>query len=481
MLDRKYTGFHVLLVCLILLGVPWEAAMGQELGPGTGSGGKSVTKETCISLLGMEGQNAEQVKTHLVQLAKRDAVGELYGELIHSISRVSNFVLTHDEIQALSIGFIRVSGSPEFFNKGFGEVCTRIHAYVTEEDLERFRPKEVRRRECISDPKLTLGEIRQAAENRAMVRAVKEFRPSLESFSDKDIKNLLHEARVESSAFVADASYCAVVTGKVYPIELLALEQSTQVGQGGAEPKPLREPQEKEPGSILVDRLGGVEFKFAYIPSGTFMMGSPSNEPGRRGDEKQHRVTLTQGFYMQTTEVTQGQWKAVMGRNPSNFTNCGDQCPVETVSWNDCREFIREMNRLAGSNRYRLPTEAEWEYAARAGSSERWCFGDNERQLKEYAWYDATSARKSEPVALLKPNAWGLYDMHGNVWEWCQDWYGEYPSGSVTDPMGPASGSDRVRRGGGWNDVAKRCRSAFRNYAAPGDRYNDLGLRLARD
>jgi len=230
-----------------------------------------------------------------------------------------------------------------------------------------------------------------------------------------------------------------------------------------------------------VDAIAGIEFTFAYIAPGTFMMGSPSSEPGRDSDERQHRVTLTKGFYMQTTEVTQGQWKAVMGSNPSHFKDCGDYCPVERVSWNDCQEFIRKLNQLAGANRYRLPTEAEWEYAARAGSSARWSFGDNEAQLKEYAWYTENSGGKTQPVARKKPNAWGLYDMHGNVWEWCQDGYGDYPSGSVTDPTGSSSGSDRVGRGGSWDHYAKFCRSAYRYSHTPDYRFNFLGLRLARD
>ncbi len=239
-------------------------------------------------------------------------------------------------------------------------------------------------------------------------------------------------------------------------------------------------PKHPRAGSTVVDRMAGVEFKFAYIPPGTFMMGSPSSEPKRDSDETQHRVTLTKGFYMQTTEITQGQWKAVMGGNPSHFKSCGDHCPVESVFWNDCQEFIRKLNQLAGTNRYRLPTEAEWEYAARAGSSARWSFGDNEAQLKEYAWYSENSGGKTQSVARKKPNAWGLYDMHGNVWEWCQDWYGKYPSGSVTDPTGPSSGSYRVLRGGSWDSSAGYCRSAYRFHYTPGGRYSLLGARLLR-
>ncbi|RLB81767.1 MAG: hypothetical protein DRH17_08070 [Deltaproteobacteria bacterium] len=251
-----------------------------------------------------------------------------------------------------------------------------------------------------------------------------------------------------------------------------------------------------------------VGMKFVYIKPGTFMMGSPSSEKGRDSDETWHKVTLTKGFYMQTTEVTQGQWKAIMGNNPSYFKNCGDDCPVGDVSWNDVQEFIRKLNRMEGTNKYRLPTEAEWEYACRAGSEDALYTGpirilgkNNAPALDEIAWYGGNSCVDynggcdcsgwsekqyscsrcgTHPVGGKKPNAWGLYDMIGNVWEWCQDWYGDYPRGHVTDPAGPSSGSYRVYRGGSWYGDARYCRSARRYNNSPGFRYIDLGFRLAR-
>ncbi len=219
--------------------------------------------------------------------------------------------------------------------------------------------------------------------------------------------------------------------------------------------------------------------KFVLIPGGSFLMGSPAGEAGRDDDETQHRVTLSSPFYIQTTEVTQGQWQGVMGRNPSRFK--GDpNLPVEYVSWNDAQEFIRLLNQKEGTDKYRLPTEAEWEYACRAGSTTLWCFGDDENRLGDYAWYDDNSGRKTHPVGRLKPNTWGLYDMHGNVWEWCIDRYGVYPSGSVIDPAGPSSGSYRVFRGGSWGNNARICRSANRHGFDPGYRFGYLGFRLAR-
>ncbi len=226
----------------------------------------------------------------------------------------------------------------------------------------------------------------------------------------------------------------------------------------------------------LTNSLG---MEFVYIPPGTFMMGSPEDEPWRSKNETLHQVTLTRGFYMQTTQVTQGQWEAVMGNNPSHFKDEGDNCPVEKVSWDDVQEFIKKLDERERTDKYRLPTEAEWEYSCRARSRARYCFGDDKDRLSEYAWYWKNSGRKTHPVGEKKANAWGLYDMHGNVWEWCEDWYDKYPSESVTDPGGPSTGSYRVYRGGSWHFDAGDCRSAYRIRSSPNRRTDDLGLRLA--
>ncbi len=225
------------------------------------------------------------------------------------------------------------------------------------------------------------------------------------------------------------------------------------------------------------------ETEFVYIQPGTFIMGSPKNEQGRSVIEKQHQVTLTRGFYLQTTEVTQAQWRAVIGRasNPSHFRDCGDDCPVERVTWEDVQEFINKLNQIEGSNKYRLPTEAEWEYACRAGTTTRFSFGDDAALLGQYAWYNSNSGGRTHPVGQKKPNVWGLYDMHGNVFEWVQDWHGDYPSASVTDPTGPPSGARRVIRGGGWGVEPYGVRSAEHFWVAPDDWYFALGFRLARN
>jgi formylglycine-generating enzyme required for sulfatase activity len=245
--------------------------------------------------------------------------------------------------------------------------------------------------------------------------------------------------------------------------------------------------------------LDDLDMTFVRISAGEFDMGSPEDELERRNDETLHRVRITQDFYLQTTEVTQEQWQTVMGQNPSYFSNCGPDCPVEYVSWNDIQEFLTSLNaQRADSYEYRLPTEAQWEYAARADSDTAFYGGDitepngNDPILNTLGWYVQNSDASYEgcnevssrcigpqPVGGKIPNTWGLYDMHGNVWEWCSDWYGDYPSGSVSDPQGPSSGDNRVLRGGSWYSSASGCRSAYRSRSQPGSRNISGGFRLA--
>ena len=216
-----------------------------------------------------------------------------------------------------------------------------------------------------------------------------------------------------------------------------------------------------------------------WIPAGRFTMGSSSSEEGRDSDESQHQVMLSRGFFMAETECTQGQWEAVMGSNPSNFK--GTDRPVEQVSWGEAVEFCRKLTAkqrqegvLPEGWEWRLPTEAEWEYAARAGTT-----GARHGELDAIAWHGGNSGRETHGVKGKQANAWGLHDMIGNVWEWCGDWYGDYPTGSVTDPTGPGSGSFRVNRGGSWYFDAGSARSADRFWFGPGDRISNLGFRLA--
>jgi formylglycine-generating enzyme required for sulfatase activity len=245
-------------------------------------------------------------------------------------------------------------------------------------------------------------------------------------------------------------------------------------------------------GTRVTNSLG---MEFVLIQAGSFEMGSPPDEIFRDPDEIRHRVTLSKPYFLQVTEVTQGQWKALMGSNPSYSKRCGDRCPVERVSWADSQRFIEKLNRK-GEGTYRLPTEAEWEYASRAGTSSAFHWGnevdctkamfDNNTRRGTNRCGPHVEARKLRPdspapVKSYDPNPWGLFDMHGNVWEWCQDWFGPYPNETVTDPKGPDSGSAKVRRGGSWFRFGTFCRSANRNRAHPESRYSTTGFRLVRE
>ena len=234
-------------------------------------------------------------------------------------------------------------------------------------------------------------------------------------------------------------------------------------------------------GSMLPPSLVSLDIEFVLVPAGEFRMGFTDNDYHARSDEQPvHTVHISQSFYLGKSPVTQAQWESVMGNNPSHFK--GDpHRPVESISWDDVQEFIRKLNERDRGIRYRLPTEAEWEYAARAGSKSVYSFGDDREQLGEYAWYEKNSGGTTHPVGQLKPNAWGLYDMHGNVWEWVQDWHGDYPDGTLVEPQGATSGSSRVQRGGNWHSDAGECRSARRSYGAPTARHQGLGFRLVQE
>jgi formylglycine-generating enzyme required for sulfatase activity/prenyltransferase beta subunit len=224
--------------------------------------------------------------------------------------------------------------------------------------------------------------------------------------------------------------------------------------------------------AMTVDLGGGVNLDLVWIPPGKFTMGSPKNEEGRNVNEEQHSVTLTRGFWMGKYEVTQELWEKVMGKNPSKFK--GAKNPVEQVSWNDCREFIDKLNDMTSGGGFRLPTEAEWEYACRAGTTDATYLD----ALNLIAWHPGNSEGTTHPVGKKRANAWGLHDMIGNVFEWCQDWHGAYTTDSVTDSVGPSSGSSRVLRGGGWCAYSAYCRAAYRGGAGPASRRIGDGFRV---
>ena len=237
--------------------------------------------------------------------------------------------------------------------------------------------------------------------------------------------------------------------------------------------KPVQPSTQQPSGSSLTITANGVSFVMKRVAGCTFQMGS--NDSEAHSDEKPvHSVTVST-FFIGETEVTQALWKAVMGSNPSYWK--GDNLPVEQVSWNDCQEFIRKLNGLTGRN-FRLPTEAEWEFAARGGNQSEGYKYAGSNNIGDVAWYSDNSGSKTHAVKGRSPNELGLYDMSGNVWEWCQDWEGGYISGSQINPLGPSSGSFRVLRGGGWNNFARGCRVSRRYGASPGNEYYAHGFRL---
>jgi formylglycine-generating enzyme required for sulfatase activity/uncharacterized caspase-like protein len=314
-----------------------------------------------------------------------------------------------------------------------------LHAFSTVALMTRGVPVAVEAAE--SDPKMSEAEIERRAKEMAEKLVAEAMRqqptPAVPTMPTETPKPMVRTDPVPAPAFPADR------------------------GMGGSRAGEVRE-------------FGGIEM--VWCPSGEFLMGSPEDEADRNDDETQHRVTLTKGFWMAKTETTQGQWESVAGDNPSDFS--GEDLPVETVSWVDVQGWLEKMNEkapLPSGWKWALPTEAQWEYACRAGTKRAFA-GD----LDEMAWYDENSGSKTNPVGTKKANAWGLHDMHGNVWEWCSDRYGEYVIGSSSDPTGGATtGGSRVLRGGSWDYYAQHCRSADRSRVTPGNRLNSLGFRPA--
>ena len=226
-------------------------------------------------------------------------------------------------------------------------------------------------------------------------------------------------------------------------------------------------------GKDKVYTVNGVSFTMIAVKGGTFQLGS---DDWFDNEKPVHQVTLSD-YYIGETEVTQELWNAVMGSKPSNYTG-NMQRPVEMVSWNDCQTFISRLNELTGEA-FRLPTEAQWEYAARGGNKSKGYTYSGSNTIDDVAWYTSNSSSTTHPVKTKAPNELGIYDMSGNVWEWCSDWYGSYSSAAQTDPTGPSTGSGRVRRGGSWGSSAAHCRVAYRSDFAPTISYGNQGLRLA--
>lgn len=325
--------------------------------------------------------------------------------------------------------------------------------------------------------------------------------------SDAQIKKL-GEMTGASSILVAEAAiYDAthiIVTAKILNVETASVENSAPPQIAGTDPDAMQNacnqlavkllgnsggstnyPSNRTSGNsygsqgaaTLTFTVGGVNFEMIKVEAGTFTMGCTSEQGGDCDSDESpyHRVTISQDYYIGKFEVTQELYEAVMGTNPSNW-KAFDR-PVETVSWNDAMEFCDELSRMTG-RRFTLPTEAEWEYAARGGKKSTNAKYSGSSSVANVAWYDGNSGSQTHPVGRLRANELGIYDMSGNVWEWCLDWYGNYSSASQTDPMGPGSGSYRVNRGGSWDSGAGDCRVSYRSYYTPGYRLSYLGFRV---
>ncbi len=260
-----------------------------------------------------------------------------------------------------------------------------------------------------------------------------------------------------------------LLSSVVLPCLFLLLSNSCLVASG-------------QPAKLPQSYTNSIGISFVLVPAGSFQMGAHEFEDGTSKEKPRHQVTISKPFYMSKYEVTQEQWQQVMGNNPS--IHVGPTHPVDRISWNDSQAFIHRLNAREKTTAYTLPTEAQWEYAARAGSETSYCYCDDPqgKKLIQYGWFVINSNNQSQPVGELKPNKWGIHDMHGNVQEWVQDYFDRkyYRKGPETDPRGPENGRKRVTRGGSWINPAYHCRSAARAYYSPDYIDNDIGFRLVR-
>ena len=276
-----------------------------------------------------------------------------------------------------------------------------------------------------------------------------------------------HKVEIKKDGYGTDSKTVSILEGQTTSLSgALTTNASSSVASGTS----------LTGNTITIPVKDGISIDMVRVESGTFTMGATAEMKDPWDDEKPtHQVTLTNDYYMGKYEVTQALWQAVMGNNPSNFK--GDNLPVELVSWDDCQEFISKLNLITGKT-FRLPTEAEWEYAARGGNKSRGYQYSGSNNLSDVAWYKDNSGEKTHAVGTKQPNELGIYDMSGNVLEWCQDWFGKYSSSSQVNPTGANRGSYRMYRGGSWFDDARDCRSSYRAYYAPDDCGRFLGLRL---
>ena len=281
-----------------------------------------------------------------------------------------------------------------------------------------------------------------------------------------------HQVEVRKDGYTADKKSVTISEGQTMSISGTLASNIASSSNGYASSSSVSSSNN----DISIPVKNGISIDMVKVDAGSFMMGATSEMQNPYGDETPvHQVILTNDYYMGKYEVTQALWQAVMGNNPSKFK--GDNLPVESVSWKDCQKFISKLNKKTG-RKFRLPTEAEWEYAARGGKKSRGYQYSGSSNISDVAWYAGNSSNKTHPVGTKQANELGLYDLSGNVWEWCQDCHGSYVSSSQTNPIGVESGTFRVRRGGSWLNSAWGCRSSYRYCDAPDYRFNYIGLRL---
>ncbi len=436
------------------------------------------------------------------------ALDHAHRTTIHRDIKPQNIFLCNDgTVKLLDFGLARAAGSNRFTQSSMA-IGTAV--YLAPEQLQGHEPTP---RSDLYSLGVVLYQCLTGELPMGRFALPTEVDKSLPEAMDELVDNLLKpqpELRPDTAAQVAGEM--ASITREVeHPREGERTREPEETGQttkaqstqrtheeAQREGERPREPIQREPQAgeaRQVDLGKGVKLDLVWIPPGEFMMGSPESEEERFGDEgPQHRVELTRGFWMGKYPVTQAQWEAVLGSNPSHFQKkvktgllssrkvTRPTNPVECVSWDACNGFVEELTHRLTHGEFRLPSEAEWEYACRAGSTARYCFGDSEHLLARYAWYRGNSGRETHAVGQKRPNAWGLHDMHGNVWEWCQDWYDEdyYGRSPARDPENTTKNQHRVLRGGSWNYSPEYCRSAYRRYFTPDYRLYYSGFRVVR-
>jgi formylglycine-generating enzyme required for sulfatase activity len=442
-------------LAILALGLTLVAVAAQEAKT------TSATTTTCMASSGLAEHDLNQA---LLSTSKQAAVEELLGESLRALRHLTDLTVPQTAITSQALTFLQLQSRPQFYaGKTAGQVCVRLQTSVSAADLARLRLTTIKGDEVCIAQAIPSG--RQHADTMAQLSALYTYAPALSPYPPALLLPLLRQAHLSGGA--KGASYCAIASGEVYPIEVQAFLAQPAAPSAAAVPS-----------ALPLTFANPIGMAFVLLPAGAFRMGSTGHETD---EQPQHTVQLSQPFYLGKFEVTLEQWKAVMGHH-RNYFHTQPNLPVDSVSWHDVQQFIHRLNEREGGPPYRLPTEAEWEYAARAGTATAYSFGNEAPQLGKYGWYVVNAGQKTYPVGQLQPNAWGLYDIYGNVWEWVQDFYGPYPAEVVVDPTGPSSGSDRVYRGGSWYSDATLCRSARRIHAPPNTRDQGfLGFRLLRE